>query len=162
MTEEDRPQPIGFMVPPPFIFALGFTLGWLVDAYVTPLRFGPPPPESAGLRLTGEVLIILGAILALWAALTFRRARTSVLPFRPASTLVVEGPFRFSRNPMYVGLTAIYIGAALAMNMVWPVVLLPPTLLALYVLVIRREELYLERRFGPAYSDYRDRVRRWV
>lgn len=162
MTDDRAPANAGILVPPPFIFAAGYLLGWVLHRYFLPLAFAPGEAAPPGLRLAGEVLIILGAIFALWAVLTFRRARTSLLPFRPASTLVVEGPYRWSRNPMYLGLTAIYVGAALATNMVWPLLVLPLTVYALQVLVVRREEIYLERVFGERYIEYRSTVRRWL
>lgn len=160
MTESgvvDHPR---IVVPPPLIFGAAYGAGWLLEAYAR--RLALAVPLSSALRLTGEVLIILGAILSLWAVLTFRRARTTLLPFRPAAAFVTGGPFRFSRNPMYVGMATVYVGAALAMNMAWPLLLLPLALFALVRLVIAREEEYLLRAFPDDYSVYRQRVRRWL
>jgi protein-S-isoprenylcysteine O-methyltransferase Ste14 len=92
----------------------------------------------------------------------FWRAGTTLMPNRPASRLVVEGPYRFSRNPMYLGLTTLYLGVALMLNSVWVLALLPGVLLLLQTGVIRREERYLEGAFGPGYQAYRTRVRRWL
>jgi protein-S-isoprenylcysteine O-methyltransferase Ste14 len=160
MSESEPDDHPRIVVPPPLILAVFYAAGWLLEEYVRTLAFTVPP--SSALRLSGEVLIILGAILSLWAVLTFRRARTTLLPFRPATALVTNGPFRFSRNPMYVGMTTVYVGAALAMNMAWPLLLLPMALIALVRLVIAREERYLQRAFPDDYNVYRRRVRRWV
>jgi protein-S-isoprenylcysteine O-methyltransferase Ste14 len=80
----------------------------------------------------------------------------------PAATLVQHGPYRFSRNPMYVGLTLSYIGLALTLNTWWPLVLLPLVLLLLFRLVVQKEERHLSEKFGEAYEAYCRRVRRWV
>jgi protein-S-isoprenylcysteine O-methyltransferase Ste14 len=106
--------------------------------------------------------MIIGSLLAGWGLVVFFRIRTAIMPIRPASHLVASGPYRFSRNPMYVGLSVLYLGLALLFNVVWPIVLLPLVVFALYHLVIRREERYLADAFGDAYAAYRQRVRRWL
>jgi protein-S-isoprenylcysteine O-methyltransferase Ste14 len=113
-------------------------------------------------RALGWLLVTAGGILALAALAAFRRARTNILPNRPASALVVSGPYRFTRNPMYLSLTLLYLGGMFLANTWWPVLLLPPVLAALYWAVIRREERYLAAEFGDAYAAYRTRVRRWL
>jgi protein-S-isoprenylcysteine O-methyltransferase Ste14 len=81
---------------------------------------------------------------------------------RPATTIVDYGPYRFTRNPMYTGMAIMYLGGALALNWGWAVVLLPVALLAIYVLVIKREERYLHSAFPIEYTNYQKRVRRWL
>ena len=98
----------------------------------------------------------------LWGLISFVRARTAVMPHLPASRLVTAGPYRFTRNPMYLGITLAYAGLALLIDTAWPLLLLPAVLALLMVVVVRREERYLERAFGDAYRAYRDRVRRWI
>jgi protein-S-isoprenylcysteine O-methyltransferase Ste14 len=90
------------------------------------------------------------------------RAKTTLNPAGPASTLVTGGPFRFTRNPIYLGDTLMYLGLALLFGRRGPLLLLPGVLAALDRGVIRREERYLERRFGRQYRAYRARVRRWL
>ncbi|HKI04807.1 MAG TPA: isoprenylcysteine carboxylmethyltransferase family protein, partial [Thermoanaerobaculia bacterium] len=92
----------------------------------------------------------------------FWRARTAVMPNRPASSLVLVGPYRFSRNPMYTGLTGMYLGLAFWLNALWPLLLLPLVLLLLWKAVIQNEERYLSTAFGDSYADYCRRVRRWL
>ena len=92
----------------------------------------------------------------------FFRARTHLIPNRPANALVMAGPYRFTRNPMYVSLTAVYLGVCVLMLSLWALLLLPLVLMVIYTKVIAPEEAYLERRFGGEYAHYRKRVRRWL
>ena len=100
--------------------------------------------------------------LVLTGMLTFRAAQTAILPSRAASRIVTGGPYRFTRNPMYVGLTAAYVGTTLLIGTLWPIVLLPIVLSLLVRLVIRREEVYLLSAFRDEYATYAARVRRWL
>ena len=92
----------------------------------------------------------------------FRRAGTAVEPWRTSTALVTNGVYRFTRNPMYLAMALLYLGAALAADSVLALVLLPPLLVLVRVGVISREERYLERRFGDEYRRYRSSVRRWL
>jgi protein-S-isoprenylcysteine O-methyltransferase Ste14 len=150
--------------PPPFLFVAGMLAGLALDRWVVPLSptrlFGP---GSRGVFVVaGWGGVIAGLAVVFWALGTFVRARTSAIPIRPARTLVVDGPYSFSRNPMYVGLTVLYIGLSLLIDTAWPIVLLPPVLGALYVWVIEPEERYLAGAFGLAYLEYQRTVRRWL
>ncbi len=162
MTGGDRPSTPDIRVPPPLLFLAAFVAGWLLHRYVQPVVYARGSEGEQRARLSGEVLITLGAVLVLWAIIVFKRAHTSVLPFRPASRLVTHGPYRFSRNPMYVGMAIVYVGTSLAMNVVWPLFFLPAVFLALYRLVVSREERYLDVSFGESYAQYRRRGRRWL
>jgi protein-S-isoprenylcysteine O-methyltransferase Ste14 len=100
--------------------------------------------------------------LAVWFARTMRGADTTLRIDKPVSSLVEDGPFRYSRNPGYLSLTMLYTGIAILRNALWAILLLP---LVLYVMkreVIEREERYLQRTFGEEYLAYKRRVRRWV
>ncbi len=90
------------------------------------------------------------------------RAHTSPKPWLPTTTLVVGGPFRFTRNPLYLGMTLFYIGVAILAQALWAFVLLPFVLMIVQRGVIEREERYLERKFGTDYLRYKQRVRRWL
>lgn len=103
-----------------------------------------------------------GVILILWGMLTFVRARTAILPIRPASRIVDTGPYRLTRNPMYTGMSLVYLGAMLLLNWGWALVLFPVVLILLYRLVISREEAYLTAAFGEEYLAYCRKVRRWI
>lgn len=156
-TDDDSP---GVPVPPPLLFVGGFLVGLLTDGVM------PLPLLGAGARGVAVPLgwgaIVAGLGVMLWGLVTFARARTAVMPHLPASRLVDAGPYRFTRNPMYLGLALAYAGLSLLIDSAWPLLLLPVVLVLLLVIVIRREERYLERRFGDDYRDYRRRVGRWL
>ena len=147
-------------VPVPWVFVLTFLVG-LGLHYLTPLTI-----QSAGIifisRITGMVLTVGGALIAFSSLGIFRAARTTTVPFEMPSKLITSGPYRFSRNPMYVGLTLIYLGVAGIQVQIWPVLLLP--LLAIYIhrVVIPVEEARLREVFGDAYEQYCARTHRWV
>jgi protein-S-isoprenylcysteine O-methyltransferase Ste14 len=96
------------------------------------------------------------------AMLRFMRSRTSFNPARPATALVTGGPYRFTRNPMYLGMAGAYAGLAVATGVLWALAFLPVVVLTIDRLVIRREERHLAVAFGEEYERYRSRVRRWV
>ncbi len=104
----------------------------------------------------------LGLLLLLWSARTFARRGENIRIEKPTNSLVTSGPFRFSRNPIYLALTLAYIGLSLVFNSYWPLPFLPLVLVIMHFGVIRREETYLEELFGQDYRDYRARVRRWL
>jgi protein-S-isoprenylcysteine O-methyltransferase Ste14 len=142
---------------PPLVFMATLAAGWLLDLAV-PLAL---PISSVG-RWSGVVLLVCGVALMAWAVATMRRAHTTVIPWKAVSHLVTSGPFRISRNPIYLGDVLAYLGATLLLGTWWPLVLLPFALVALHRLVIVREEEYLAARFGGDYAAYRSRVRRWL
>lgn len=144
------------LAPPPLIYLVPLALGLLLHR-----RY---PFELPGRRVTMVVglVCILAAAIVLPALLAFLRAATRPEPWRPATALVTEGPYRFSRNPMYLGFTLLYLGIALLFGSLWPLLFLPLVLSVMHFGVIVREEAYLERRFGDAYREYRRRVNRWL
>ena len=153
----DEPDNPGIRVPPPPVYLLALLLGLLLDrkAHV------PFLPRGVA-RVLGWPLVGGGMALAAWFVRTMRAVDTTIRIDKPVSSLVQNGPFRYSRNPGYLSLTMLYAGIAVLRNALWAILLLP---LALYVIqreVIGREERYLERTFGEEYLDYKARVRRWV
>ena len=149
-------------VPPPAIFIFVFLIALWLEAAVYRIWLVPDVQTPRALVVSGAALMLLGAALALWAAGTFRRSRTPIMPYQRAKALVVTGPYGYSRNPMYVGLTFIHVGGSIVLNAAWPILLLPVALVLLYVLVIRVEEAMLAESFGAEYESYRERVRRWL
>lgn len=142
---------------PPLLYlatlAVGLLLHWLVPRH-------PLPPTAA--RLLGAALVGASAVLGRWGERTMHRAGTNVDPRQPALELVEDGPFRFSRNPLYLALTGLYLGITLLVNAVWPLLLLLPLLAVVRWGIVGREERYLEAKFGEPYRAYRARVRRWL
>jgi protein-S-isoprenylcysteine O-methyltransferase Ste14 len=113
-------------------------------------------------RRVGVILLVASGLLARLAEAAMKRAGTNIRPDQPALAIVSNGPFRFSRNPLYLALTGLYLGIALLADALWPLLLLVPTLAVLQWGVIAREERYLEAKFGESYRAYKSRVRRWV
>jgi protein-S-isoprenylcysteine O-methyltransferase Ste14 len=148
----------GVIAPPPLIYAGGFLCGLLIDRAL-PVS-GPLPVPLR--RVFAPPLLVGGVLVMLAAVRTMVRAHTTINPAAPVAALVTTGPFRFTRNPIYLGDTLVYSGLALALGRRGPLVLLPGVLALIDRGVIRREERYLERRFGAPYRDYRARVRRWL
>ncbi|MBF0665652.1 MAG: isoprenylcysteine carboxylmethyltransferase family protein [Brevundimonas sp.] len=166
-TNRDTP---GVIAPPPLIY-LGFLLaGWAIFRFANPevlgeaarwlkLGFGM---ETQTRRIVSLPLIIGGLLLDGAAAGYFRRLGTAVEPWKPSTVLAVDGLYRFSRNPIYLGFAITYVGLAVAMDSVFVLLLLIPCLWVVDRFVIQREERYLSARFGADYDVYRARVRRWL
>jgi protein-S-isoprenylcysteine O-methyltransferase Ste14 len=148
-------------IPPPFLFALPLLTGFLVQHFV-PIRIVRGVDPERIIRLVGWAEIAIALMLMAWAMGTFRRLQTPIIPIRRARTLVDEGPFALSRNPMYLGFTVLYLGISFVANAIWPLVFLPEAIALTYLFAIRLEEAYLTREFGEAYTSYRARVRRWL
>ena len=160
MTDRGPLSNAGVRFPPPFLFVIGFFVGWILDRYWHAF----PLSRCAGSALEpfGWSALALGVILVGWGMVTFGRARTAINPHHSASQLVTHGPYRFTRNPMYTGLTIAYLGGSALVDSAWPIIALPIVLLILVKTVISREEMYLADAFGAEYRGYVARVRRWV
>ena len=113
-------------------------------------------------RWAGWTLVVTAVVLALTAVLTFRRHHTAVDPLGKVSTIVMSGPFRYTRNPMYLSLVLFYVGGTLVFRLPWATIFFVPVFLALHFGVILPEEQHLGQTFGEPYRLYRARVRRWV
>ena len=146
------------IIRPPVAWALAFVAGLGLD-WLYPLPFVPAFMPTA---FVGGAIFAIGFVLAIWAIVTIRKAGTSVETVKPTTTIVVSGPYRFTRNPIYVGMFLGQTGFAIGFNSLW----LLATLVVFYVVirygVVAREEAYLERKFARAYLDYKSRVRRWL
>jgi protein-S-isoprenylcysteine O-methyltransferase Ste14 len=145
-------------VPVPWIFVLTYLLGVGLELD----RGAVPANAPSEIRLAGAVVFLIGAAIAAWGLWTFRKARTTTVPGEESSQLVTSGPYRFTRNPMYVGLTVAYIGEAGILRQLAPLLLLPLVIAYLNWIVIPLEESTLGRVFGAQYERYRSRVRRWL
>lgn len=168
MKKADTP---GVIAPPPVIYLAFVLAGWAlaglgerpeaVQAGFGWLAagFGLDMPVRRGVALT---LIVGGILFDGVAAGLFRRRGTAVEPWKPTTALIVDGPYRFSRNPIYIGFAVTYVGLAIAMDSWIALLLLAPCLFVVDRFVIRREERYLAAKFGGAYQAYCERVRRWL
>jgi protein-S-isoprenylcysteine O-methyltransferase Ste14 len=152
-----RPDNPGVRIPPPLLYAAAVIGGWLLNR-----RWPLPVGDGTSLVIGAWLLVAAWAVLAASAIGLFWRTHTSMIPVRPATALVISGPYKVTRNPMYVAFALLTLAFALFLNTWWPVLLLVPTLLAVQRFVIVREENYLRRRFGAEYDEYARRVRRWL
>lgn len=162
MTAKSQPPPLddataGVIAPPPLIFAAFALAAWGLG------QWQPAPMlEGAARWIVTAILLLAGAGLGGAALWQFRRCATNVRPDRPALALATDGVYRFTRNPMYLAATLIYLALAAADDNAWFLLCLWPLLGVMIWGVIGREERYLQQRFGPAYRDYCHRVRRWL
>ena len=114
------------------------------------------------LEWVGYVLVLIGLGLTISAASGLMRARTTLDPHGSVSNIVTSGPYRFSRNPIYLGFVCLLIGFPFIFRMYWGLILSPLLIVLMNMLVIQHEEAYLEKKFGEAYAGYKSRVRRWL
>ena len=153
----ERPDNPDVIVFPPLLFAgtliLGLLLHWLMPRAILPRQLA---------RSLGVLLIVVSILNAAWAQRMMHKAGTNVNPYKPSLAIVTEGPFRFSRNPLYLSLLGLYLGISLLFNALWPLLLVVPLLVVTHYGIIRREERYLETKFGDPYRTYKTRVRRWL
>jgi protein-S-isoprenylcysteine O-methyltransferase Ste14 len=150
----------GVVARPPVIF-LGYLALAFVLAYFWPWEFIGDALERDSRIALGAAMALAGLVLIIVAFVQFRRAGTNIETWRPTQAIVTRGLYGYSRNPIYVGQTLIYLGLTVLGDNLWALILLVPTLMMIRYGVIAREEAYLERKFGVAYIDYKDRVRRW-
>jgi protein-S-isoprenylcysteine O-methyltransferase Ste14 len=152
------PDVAGVIALPPFIF-LGFLVAATVLEAVAPL---PVLGAYALARyLSGAALAACGFVLIGMGMRRFVAAGTNIPPNLPTTALVVDGIYGWTRNPLYLGTTLLYLGLSVAAGSLWAIALVVPLLWVINVGVIAREERYLERKFGDAYRAYKGRVRRW-
>jgi len=152
------PDSPGVIVFPPLLYVGTLLLGLGIHL-LRPMHLAS---WALWVRIIGAVLVVASGALSRWASGTMRRAGTNVLPNKPTLNIVTDGPFRFSRNPLYVAGALLYLGLTLICNSAWPLVLFVPLLVVLDWGVVRREERYLEAKFGDPYRAYKARVRRWL
>lgn len=152
--ERDAP---GVLAPPPVLFAAGLAIGFALEALLPSTTL----PAVLALSLGGG-LLAGGLLLAAAFFAAFRRAHTPVDTRKPTSRIVTDGPYRLTRNPGYLSLALIYAGIAVLTSALWAFVPLVPTLILVDRAVIRREERYLEGKFGDVYNRYKASTRRWM
>ncbi len=147
----------GVRIPPPVIFVAFLLFGIALDR-LAPIRMA----HVNRIAWLGGIFMALAPIIIAWGLWQFRKAKTTVRPDRPASALITTGPFRISRNPLYLAWSMLYTGVGLWLNNGWVIVLLVPAITVITRAVIVREEFYLLKKFGEAYQRYQAKVRRWV
>ncbi len=156
MSEGSNGGP-GLRVPPPLVYLLALTVGLAADQ-IRPLPF----LTSFWRYVLGATLIALAGSIMPAVLTRFRRAQTTFDVRQAASALITDGPYRFSRNPSYVGLSLLYAAVGVLVNSGWVLALLVPLLLFMHFRVIPREEAHLEAQFGASDVEYKSSVRRWL
>jgi protein-S-isoprenylcysteine O-methyltransferase Ste14 len=146
------------VIRPPIAWALAFIAGVALDR-LYPMPFVPASVPGAWV---GAAIFAFGFALAIWAIVTIRRAGTRVETNKPTTAIVTSGPYRVTRNPIYIGMLLGQSGLAVGFNSLWLLVTLVPFYFVIRYGVIAREEAYLTHKFGSAYLDYKSRVRRWL
>ena len=148
---------VAFRLWPPVAIGVPLVAGWLAT-----LLWGDPV-DLGGWRVPlGWALVVLFVGWNGWSLWLFQRHETGLLPGQATHAMIEEGPYRLSRNPLYVGLLALYVAAALLVPTIWGLVLFPTAVLLVRWGAIRPEERFLHERFGAQYDDYTRRVRRWL
>ena len=146
------------IAPPPVLYVVAMSLGCIMHVVTTARIYG----GGYLLLVLGMLIFIASAVFARWSFDTMKRAKTSASPREPSTNLTTSGPFQYSRNPIYVAMTGLYVGFTLLLNAIWPLIILIPLLLVMQWGVILREEQYLSTRFGQEYINYKKNVRRWL
>src|SRR4051794_688692 len=147
----------GVVAPPPLIYLGGLILGFVLEVLLPGVDL--PAWLEWGI---GALLVVAGLGLLLWFNPLFSRKGTAVEPWKPTTAIVTTGPYRFTRNPAYLGMALTYVGIAALSSAVWVLLPLPVVLAVIDRGVILREERYLERKFGEEYLAYKRSVRRWL
>jgi protein-S-isoprenylcysteine O-methyltransferase Ste14 len=146
------------IIRPPLAWGLAVIAGLALD-WLVPWPFLPANLPAGWL---GAMVFVLALALVAWAIVTITRAGSNVPTNLPTTTIVGSGPYRFTRNPIYLGMFLGLIGLAIAFDNPWLLMMLVPFALIIPYVVVAREEAYLERKFGDVYRGYRSRVRRWL
>jgi protein-S-isoprenylcysteine O-methyltransferase Ste14 len=147
----------GAFTPAAVVFLLGL-IGGLAINLILPVPISP----WTWTRFVALIPLAVGLLLFAWSSATFRRHKTALMPWSASAQLVRDGPYAFSRNPIYLASGVLYFGVALASNSTYVLVMLVVVLVLFDRRQIRREERYLEEKFGEEYRSYRAKVRRWV
>ena len=148
----------GVVVLPPILYGGTFILV-LVLHWIWRL---PIVEDAADLLWPGVALAVLAVAIAMWGRSTMHAAGTNISPLKPANSIVTTGPFRFTRNPLYLSITLLYLGLILISDTWWGMICLLPLLVVMHNGVVLREEHYLEQKFGETYRNYRASVRRYL
>ena len=129
---------------------------------VVPLVAATTMPSVVRYGVGGFVVAASVAVLSIWPIVLFKRSGQDPRPWTPTPELLVEGPYRFTRNPMYLMMVLVCAGTSLLLASAWVLLLTPLCGVIIHLTAIRHEEAYLERMFGESYRRYRERVRRWI
>ena len=146
-------------IPPPLVYLAAVVTGMVLQAFVLPLPLGLALAVRIGAAV---VTALLGALIMGGAVVLFNCSGQDPKPWTPTPEMISGGVYRFTRNPMYVGMALLQAGIGIGLANGWVVALVPVVLIVVYRTAIRHEEAYLTHEFGDAYLDYKKSVRRWL
>ena len=155
-SKKDSP---GVYIPPPFFYVLTFIIAIIIqrkfpiDNYLF---------QQEWLKITGIVFLVISLFFLVRSLRQFFKSKNTLILIKPATSLQNNGIYGITRNPMYVGLSVVYLGLSCILGNWWNFILFPILVLIVQEYIIKREERYLEREFGQKYTDYRSKVRRWL
>ncbi len=158
-TEEQHAAAVKF--PPPILPIVTIVAGHILGRFL-PLLPDSVLPTPERYWIGGLIAVAAVVILVVWPALQFQKSGQDPKPWTPTPEIVVAGLYRFTRNPMYLGMIVFCIGFAIILSDVWILILTPVCGWLIYQLAIRHEEVYLEEKFGESYRAYKATVRRWI
>ena len=154
-----NPMNILLDIPVPWVFVLTY-LGGLIFQFILPFNLHAEE-KLFYIRISGVIIFTLGALFASWSLIIFHKARTTTTPGESSKKIVIYGPYRYTRNPMYVSLILAYLGEAGILGQLWPVIALPLVMAYVNWVVIPLEEEVLRKDFKDEYENYCSRVHRW-
>jgi len=157
MNKEDDLKGPAVKFPPPLIFLILMLVAYGAQ-HVWPIGIGC----SSGLKYIGVVIVILGITIVNLVKRTFKRAETNIEPWKPTTKIVPTGIYAHSRNPVYVAFCLAPIGIGIFLNSFWILISFIPSAFLVYIIAIKKEEVYLEKKFGEEYLHYKNQVRRWL
>jgi protein-S-isoprenylcysteine O-methyltransferase Ste14 len=158
MMENTKDSP-GVYIPPPLFYVLFFLVALFIQKKIAINNSVFHLPIT---RLVGTFLLAISSFFLILSLRQFFQSKNTLILIKPASSLQVNGIYRISRNPMYTGLAMVYLGLTCFIGNWWNIILFPLVILIVQEYIIKREENYLNRRFGQAYLDYKTKVRRWL
>ncbi len=156
-TEKNDKTGASVKFPPPLVFILWMGLGYGVN-FLLPLEIG----NFAGIHYMGMGIVLLGLFIVIFALRSFKQAETHIEPWKPTTKIISSGIYAYSRNPIYGAFCFISIGTGILLNSFWILLSFIPSTIVVNIIAIKKEEVYLENKFGDEYIRYKRKVRRWV
>ncbi len=143
--------------PPPLIFLIIMAVTFGIN-YLHPLTIG----EAPFIGMLGKLFLLLSILILVYALYLFIKAKTHIEPWRPTSSIITSGLFAYSRNPIYFAFCTLTIGISIVLNNLWMLLGVIPSAYLVFIIAIKKEEQYLEKKFGDEYLEYKNKVRRWI
>ncbi len=157
MNTEDDKKGAAVKFPPPLIFLILLLAAYGVQQF-WPISIG----SSSGIKYLGLGIVMFGIGIVILVGRSFKSAKTNIEPWKPTTNIISTGIFAYSRNPIYAAFCLVPIGIGVFLNSFWILISFIPSAVLVYTIAIRKEEVYLEKKFGEEYKHYKNKVRRWL